>query len=166
MNPHTPPLWARWLLTILGFAGLTVAILIAVHDVNDRGSSQSERSAALAAERESQILIEEDQAPHTSPLPSATPAPVALQRAIGADMRSRILHRALTGPLQDVRCTQAGKPHAGRRAFDCEARAAAITYPFLGVVDEHAQRLTWCKFDPPPVSNGPQEVPVSPSCRA
>jgi hypothetical protein len=162
-----PPLWARWLLTILGFAALAVGIVIAIHAVNDSGASASERSAALEADRESQIVVEEDQAPHTSPLlQSGTPTRVALQRAIGTDMQSRIRHGALTGPLQGVSCTPAGAPHSERQAFDCTARAAAIAYPFLGVVDKHAGQLTWCKVDPSPVSNGPQEVPVSPRCRA
>jgi hypothetical protein len=161
-----PPLWARWLLTILGFAALTVAIVIVIHAVNDSGASASERSAALEANREGQIVIAEDQAPQTSPLPSGAPTQVALQHAIGVDVDNRIRHGALTGPLQDVRCATAGPPHSGRQAFHCTARAAAIEYPFLGVADEHAHRLTWCKVDPPPVSNGPQEVPVSARCRA
>ena len=162
-----PPLWARWLLTILGFAALAVAIVIAIHAVNHSGASPSERSAALEANRESQIVIAEDQAPHTSPLRSGAPTQVVLQRAIVIDMDNRIRHGALTGPLQGVRCAPAGRPRdSGRQAFHCTARAAAIAYPFLGVVDEHTRQLTWCKVDPSPVSNGPQEVPVSPRCLA
>jgi hypothetical protein len=160
-----PPLWARWLLTILGFAALTVAIVIVIHAVNDSGASASERSAALEATREGQIVIAEDQAPHTSPLPSGAPTQVALQRAIAVDMDDRIRHGALTGPLQSVRCTPAGQRQSGRQTFHCTARAAAIAYPVLGVVDEHTRQLIWCKVDPSPVSNGPQEVPVSPRCR-
>ena len=160
-----PPLWARWLLTILAFAALTVAIVIAIHAVNDSGASASERSAALEANREGRIALEEDQAPHTSGLGAGTPMRVALQRAIAIDMRNLIRHGALTGPLQGVSCSPAGHRHSERQAFDCTARAAAIAYPFLGVADERARQLTWCKFDPSPVSNGPQEVPVSPRCR-
>src|SRR5271154_2333073 len=110
-----PPLWARWLLTILGFAALTVAIVIAIHAVNHSGASASERSAALEANREGRIALEEDQAPHTSGLGSGAPTRVALQRAIGTDMDSRIRHGALTGPLQGVRCTPAGPHHSGRQ---------------------------------------------------
>jgi hypothetical protein len=166
LNERKPPLWVRWLLTILGFVALTVAIVIAIHAVNDGGASPSERSAALEANREGRIALEEDQAPHTSGLGSGAPTRVALQRAIAIDMHNLIRHGALTGPLQGVRCAPAGPRDSGRQAFDCTARAAAIAYPFLGVVDERARQLTWCKFDPSPVSNGPQEVPVSPRCRA
>jgi hypothetical protein len=140
--------------------------VIVIHAVNDSGASTSERSAALEADREGQIVIAEDQAPHTSPLRSGAPTRVALQRAISLDMDSRIRHGALTGPLQGVSCTPAGQRHSGRQAFHCTARAAAIAYPVLGVVDERTRQLTWCKVDPSPVSNGPQEVPVSPRCRA
>ena len=145
---------------------LTVAIVIAIHAVNDSGASPSERSATLEANREGRIALEEDQAPHTSGLGAGTPTRVALQRAIAIDMRNLIRHGALPGPLQGVRCSPAGKRLAARQAFDCTARAAAIAYPFLGVADERARQLTWCKFDPSPVSNDPQEVPVSPRCRA
>jgi hypothetical protein len=166
LNIQKPPLWARWLLTILGFAVLIAAVLITIHEINDSGSSAPERPAEVEANREGQIVIEEDQAPHTSSLHSGTPAGTALARAVGADVRNLIRHGALTGPLQGVRCTPAGTRHSERQAFHCTTRAAAITYPFLGVVDEHTRQLTWCKVDPPPVSNGPQEVPVSPRCRA
>jgi hypothetical protein len=145
---------------------LTVAIVIAIHAVNHSGASPSERSAALEANREGRIALEEDQAPHTSGLGSGAPSRVALQRAIAIDMRNLIRHGALTGPLQGVRCSPTGKSQVARQAFDCTARAAAIAYPFLGVADERARQLTWCKFDPSPVSSGPQEVPVSPRCRA
>jgi hypothetical protein len=137
-------------LTFLAFVLLTIAIVVAIHHVN---SSNPEPS-------------EQDQAPHTSALASGAPADVALQRAIGADVLGLIGAGTLAGPLQGVRCSPTGAPRAGRQAFRCTARAAAIAYPFLGVVDARARRLTWCKFDPPPVHGGPQEVPVSPRCRA
>ena len=165
MSLHKPPLWARWVLTFLAFCALTVAIVVVIHHVNHSEPSSSERSSALEADRESRLALEQDQAPQTSTLETGAPAHVALERAIGADVLDLIRHEELSGPLQGVRCSPAGAPHAGRQAFSCTARAAAIPYPFLGVVDARARRLTWCKFDPPPVSGGPQEVPVSPQCR-
>jgi hypothetical protein len=165
VSPRKPPLWARWVLTFLAFVLLTVAIVVAIHHVNASSPAPSERSSALEADRESRFALEQDQAPRTSVLAIGAPAHVALQRAIGADVLSLIHQEALAGPLQGVRCSPAGTRQAGRQAFRCTARAAAIAYPFLGVVDERARQLTWCKFDPPPVSGGPQEVPVSPRCR-
>jgi hypothetical protein len=160
-----PPLWARWLLTLLGFVLLIVAIVIAVHAANDSITS-SERTAALRAARESQVVVEQDQAPHAAPLPSGASTQAALQHAIGADMDNLIRYGQLPGPLQSVRCTRAGTGHSEREAFNCTANAASIPYPFVGVADTYARQLTWCKVDPSPISGGPQEVPVSPRCRA
>lgn len=159
------PLWLRWVLSILGFTMLTVAIVIAVHAINNSGSSSSERSAAIEADRESQILIEEDQEPHSTRFRTNRTASGALQAAISRDMQARIQRGQLDGPLQGVRCAATGDPRGARRAFRCSARAAGVVYPFLGVLNRPARRLTWCKVDPAPVSNGPMEIPVSPRCR-
>jgi hypothetical protein len=161
-----PPLWARWLLTLLGFCVLALAVWIALRAVNDAGPSQSERAANQEANRESQIVIEEDQAPHTSTLRSTAGARHQLQLVIGADLRGRIRHGSLSGPVEGVHCFAAAAGRSARLPFRCTARAAGVSYPFLGVVDMRARALTWCKVDPPPIAGGPQEVPVSPRCRA
>ncbi|MGH2832722.1 MAG: hypothetical protein ACRDK2_08095 [Solirubrobacteraceae bacterium] len=160
-----PPLWAQWLLTLLGFCVLTLAVWIAVRAINDAGPSQSERLANQEADRESQIIIEEDQAPRTSALHSAAGARHQLQLAIGADLHERIRQGALSGPVQGVRCLPYAAARSGREPFRCTAQAAGVSYPFLGVVNMRARQLTWCKVDPPPVAGGPQEVAVSPRCR-
>lgn len=167
LSIRKPPLWMRWLLTILAFAALIVAVILAIHLVN-RGASSSaaEQVAAAEANQESQIVLEEDQAPHSARLARGPLTGVALQRAISADMRVRIRREGIPGPLQGVRCSALGTHHAGAQAFHCTARADAITYPFLGVVDRRTRALTWCKVDPPPQAGGPQEVPISPRCRA
>jgi hypothetical protein len=160
-----PPLWVRWLLAILGFAVLILAVrALSTGGESPSNQTSSERNAEVEANREGQIVVEEDQAPHTAPLRSGAPTRAALESAIAADARSRILHGELTGPLQDVRCTFTGPLHAGRRALHCTAHANGIAYPFVGVVDEHTRELTWCKVDPPP-GGGEPEVPVSPRCR-
>jgi len=161
--PH-PPLWARWLLSLLGFAVLILLVWIAARG-GGGGSSLPERSAEVEANREGQVVIAEDQAPHTAPLRSGTSARVALEFAISADVRNRIRHGELTGAFQSVRCA-VGPTRAGRRAYSCTGRVAGVTYPFLGVVNERARELTWCKRDPPPVSNAPLAVPISRRCRA
>jgi hypothetical protein len=169
-----PPLWARWVLTILGFAVLIVAIGIVVRS-NDggggggvSGSAKSEAQAEAEAEHEGRIVVGQDQAPHVAPLRSGVAAEVALERAITIDVNGRIADGELTGPLQSVRCQASGpQSHAGRRwPFRCTVRSAGIAYPFLGVLDERARELTWCKVDPPPEAGAPQEVPVSSRCRA
>lgn len=161
------PLWARWLLTILVFALAGAAIVIVVHDANTSNSaSRSEASAEAEADREGQIAIRQDEAPHVAPLGAGANARVALEHAIAADARGRIAHGQLTGPLRRVHCAAAGPAHAGRRPFSCTVQSAGIAYPYMAVADEASRRLTWCKVDPPPTPGAPPEVPVSASCRA
>jgi hypothetical protein len=167
-----PPLWARWLLTIAGFAVLILALGIAVRSDQGgggggaSGSAKSEAQAESEAEHEGQIVLAQDQAPHVAPLHSGLSVQAGLERAITADVNSRIEDSQLTGPLQSVRCQASGSSHAGRRPLRCTVRSAGITYPFLGVLDERSRELTWCKVDPPPEAGAPQEVPISPRCRA
>ena len=159
-----PPLWMRWLLTLLTFAVLIAAVWVFAR--SGGGAPGRELSVEVEANREGQIAIAEDQAPHTSRLRLGSSAGAALKRAIVADVHNRIAHGALTGPLQSVRCTPAGPLAAGRRPFRCSVRSAGIEYPFLGVVNERARLLTWCKRDPPPTSNAPLNVPLSSRCLA
>lgn len=154
---------------MLAFAALLVILVVVNHSgggAGDGGSAQEERSAEVQANRESQVVIAEDEAPHSVRLRPGVAAQGALVRAVTADADSRIRHGELTGPLQGVHCIAAGRPRAGRSPFGCTVRAAEIEYPFLAVLDEHGRLLTWCKIDPPPTKNSQLEVPVSPSCRA
>lgn len=169
-----PPLWARWLLAIAGFAVLIVAIAVVVQRVNNSsnepGSSASEARAEAEANREGQIVVEQDQAPHTAALrPGANIATAAmtaaLERAISADVHARVKDGQLTGPLQSVHCHTAGPARDGRRPFRCTVRSAGIDYSFVAVADPRNENLTWCKLDPPP-EPGVGEVPVSARCRA
>jgi hypothetical protein len=164
------PLWARWLLTIVAYAVVIVAIVLVVRSANSASNSSaaspSEAAAEAEANRVGQIAIKEDEAPHSSPLRSAAPVQSALEQAIAGDVRARIAHGQLTGPLQRVRCKPAGTPQGARRPFSCTATSAGLAYPFLGVADERTRQLTWCKVDPPPAANAPLEVPVSPLCHA
>src|ERR1700677_1094716 len=96
----------RWLLTILAFVVLIAAVILAIHLVNrSASSSAAEQVAAAEANQESQIVLEEDQAPHSARLARGLLTRVALQRAISADMRGRIRREGIPGPLQGVRCT-------------------------------------------------------------
>jgi hypothetical protein len=178
-----PPLWARWVLTILGFAVLVVVIAIVVHKVNHESTAPTAESvtAEKEANREAEIVIAQDQEPHTAALRapatgsegsgsasgSASATRTALERAIAGDVNARIDDGALTGPLQSIRCQTSGAASGGRQPFRCTVRSAGITYPFLAVANERRGELTltWCKVDPPPTP-GATEAPVSPRCRA
>lgn len=158
-----PPLWARWVLTVLVFAVLFIVVRAIVRS---GGSPAPERSAEVQANQEGEVVIAEDQAPHTAPLGPGAPVQAALVRAITADTLGRIRHGELTGPFQGVSCRAAGASHSGRRPFHCTARAASLAYPFFAVADEREHLLTWCKRDPPPTSDAPLNVPLSTRCLA
>jgi hypothetical protein len=164
------PLRTRWLITIAVYAVVIAAVVIVIHESgggHEGGiSPQAEARAVAEANHEGRVAIAQDEAPHSARLARGQSVQVALERAIGADVRERIAHGELTGPLQNVACKPPAQPHAGRRQLRCTARSAGISYPFIGVADERILELTWCKVDPPPVANAPLEVPVSSRCRA
>jgi hypothetical protein len=165
-----PPLWARWVMTIVVFAIAIAVIAILARSGGGSsagGASPSEEALAVAeANSEGRTAIAEDEAPHTSTLRAGASLPAALQRAILGDVASRIRTGQLTGPPQGVHCRASGPAHVGRRPYDCTALSAGIRYQFVAVADQRALRLTWCKVDPPPAAEDPLEVPVSPRCRS
>jgi hypothetical protein len=159
------PLWARWVLTILAFIVLILVGRGVLHKSEvSSGPTSAERQAEAEANREGNIVVEEDQAPHTAPLHSGVPTRAALERAIAADARNRVQTSELSGPFQSVRCAATGSTQAARQAFHCTVRSAGIAYTFLAVLNAPAHQLTWCKVDPP--ANGATPVPLSPRCRA
>jgi hypothetical protein len=165
LTARHPPLWARWLLTILTFAVLTLAAVVFVHDHSEGTSAptKSEREAEVEANREGNVVIEEDQAPHSVRLGAGVATLKALERAISADARGRVRSGNLTGPFQSVHCEAKGAISVNR-AFRCTVRAASVNYPYLAVLNERTRQFTWCKVDPPPTGGAP-EVPVSPRCK-
>jgi hypothetical protein len=160
-----PPLWARWLLTIFAFAVLTLAVLVFVraHSEGTSTPTKSEREAEVEANREGNVVIEEDQVPHTARLGAGVATLTALERSISGDARGRVRSGNLTGPFQSVHCEAKGAAGANR-GFRCTVRAADVSYPYLAVLNAHTRQFTWCKLDPPPVSGAP-EVPVSARCK-
>jgi hypothetical protein len=158
-------LWARWLLTILAFVVLILVGRGFVHDSEGAsGPTNAERTAEVEANREGDIVVEEDQAPHAATLRAGVPRRLAIEDAIAADARDRVQSGELSGPLQSVRCATAGSPSGGRQAFHCTVRSSDIAYRFLAVFDAQTHQLTWCKVDPP--ANGATAIPVSARCRA
>jgi hypothetical protein len=141
---------------------LMVALVVYVNGHNTDSPPSSNPAAAVQANREAEILVAQDQAPHVVTLPAGLRPGVALLRVLRADMSRRISQGQIDGPVQKAVCRPAG---AGpTRAFSCTVEAAHVTYPFLGVVDSEARRITYCKRDPPPAPS--DDVPVSRRCRA
>lgn len=159
------PLWARWVLTILAFVVLILVGRGFVHNSEGAsGPTSAERKAEVEANREGDVVVEEDQAPHTARLLPGVSRRAAVEGAIAADARHRVQNGELTGPFQSVRCATSGSPNAGRQAFNCTVHSANIAYRFVAVLDAPTRQLTWCKIDPP--ANGATAIPLSARCRA
>ncbi len=156
-------MWLRWVLAIVIAVAVIVAIVIAVHRAGPEAAS--EQDVEGETNRIADIAITEDEAPRTAPLASGAGASAALARAIGEDVRRRISHGQLTGPLQSVACNATGAKGA-RVPYSCQVRSAGIKYTFLAVAEEGRGRLTWCKVDPSATVKAGPEVPISPRCRA
>lgn len=158
-----PPLWARWVLSF-GVAGLLIFGLVRFVQSNNSTAppASDSPSSEVQANRESEILVAQDQAPHTARLrPGASPR-AAITAAVRTDLEKEIDSQELEGPLGPASCSRTGSRGKLQLAFSCSVAADSLPYPFLGVVDIADRTITYCKHDPPPVPS--QAIPVSPRC--
>lgn len=155
------PLRMRWLLAVACFASLGLIAFVVVRG-NDSTAPTTDARGTLEANQVGQVVVSEDQAPHTAPLRGTASPRAALARAIAADVHARIASHALTGPFGSVACSADRQPRAGRDPFVCTATAASLTYTFYGVADRRARVLIWCKEDA--VAEAGLTVPLSPRC--
>lgn len=153
----------RWALAIVLAASLLGALAIVLTRDPHPDRPTSSQRATLDANRLGSVVVREDQAPHTTVLTAAPSAGRQLRSAVAADARSRIAVQDMTGPLDSVGCHALGGSH-GRTLYACTVVAGALSYPFRGVVDPAAHRITWCKQDA--VSGPGLSVPLSPRCTA
>jgi hypothetical protein len=157
-------LWQRYVVSLLVAGALLAVLVVFVAGHNTDAPTSTNEAAAVQANRDAEILISQDQAPRSLRLtPGLAPA-AALGKAIHARMAKQIAAGAIDGPLSDVRCRPTGSGAGSRQAFRCTVLAGSVSYPFLGVVDTAARRVTYCKRDPPPVAS--DSVPISRRCRA
>lgn len=156
------PLWQRFALTIGVAIALLVAMVIFVDHNNTNSNPTLNEASEVRANEEAEVLIEQDQAPHTLAVAAGAKPAAALERAIHARIAGSVATGAIDGPVQSARCQRTGSA-PGRIGFSCAVVAAHVTYPFVGVVDQAARRLTFCKRDPPPAPS--DNVPVSGRCR-
>jgi len=157
-----PPLWLQWVLSLLVAAAVIFGLVRFVQS-NTANQITTENASGEAQEnREAEILVAEDQAPHTVRLPAHTVVAAAVNHAIRADMTTMIGQGSLDGPLQHSSCAASGSTGKAGQTFSCTVSAAGVSYPFVAVVDAHARTIVFCKRDPPPVPS--QNVPLSPRC--
>jgi hypothetical protein len=163
LGPPHVPLWGRWVVSLSVAAVAIVALVLFVNaHGNDKPIADNTRQTA-ENNREAAALVAEDQTPRVSALKPGTPDARAIESAVAAFMRRMINGGTFEGPLTRTRCRATGSEGHSRQAFACDAVAASVRYPFLGIVDARAKRVTYCRDDPA----GPNgTVPVSPRCRA
>jgi hypothetical protein len=157
------PLWARWVITICVYVVVIGVVVVVVHHLaseGNRADTKAEASAQAEANKEGQVAIAEDQAPHSASLTRGASVIGSLERAIASDVRRRIAHGELTGPLQSVHCARSGPA----TAFTCTATSAGIGYEFRAAANAIKTAITWCKVDKAPAGDAALEVPVSASC--
>jgi hypothetical protein len=139
-----------------------VALVLFVSHHNTNSPPITNLAGEVRANREAEILISQDQAPHVDRLTSGAAPAAAIVRAVRVFMASQIARGAISGPLQHDTCTPVGKRAGVRRAFSCAAQAGGVGYQFRAVVDTRARQITYCKDDPPAIPS--QVVPLSRRC--
>jgi hypothetical protein len=158
------PLWLRTTFSLAIVAVLLVALVLYVSHHNTNSPPITNLAAEVQANREAEILVSQDQAPHVARLASgATPAE-AIEHAVRTFMTNQIARGAISGPLQRETCAQVGTRARVRRAFSCAVQTGSVGYQFRGVVDTRTRRITYCKRDPPPIPS--QNVPLNGRCLA
>jgi hypothetical protein len=156
------PLWSRFVLAALVAVGLLVAMVLFVERNNTNANPSLNEASEVQANREAEVLVAQDQTPHVVRLAAGAAPAAALERAIHARMAAQVAGGAIAGPLKATRCQPRGPATAAGRPYSCTVLAGGVTYPFLGVVDTRARRVTYCKRDQPPVPS--DNVPVSRRC--
>lgn len=154
-------MWVRWTLSLGVAALLAVALILFVSHHNDNGLAHESPQAAERANREAEIVVSQDQAPHVVTL-AFSAAPAAVVHAIRHDMTNRIATGQAGAPLQRVRCAATGTRGADA-GYRCRATAAGVGYPYQAVLNRSTHTLTFCKHDAPPVPS--MNIPVSRRCR-
>jgi hypothetical protein len=156
------PLWARWALSLIIAVALVVALIVFVDRHNNNNLATLSPAATLRADREAEVVVSQDQAPHVLKLDSTVTPKAAFTRAIRAEMNNLLAHGEIDGPLDRVTCASAG-PGPGVTGYRCTGEADDVNYIFLGVIDPRADRITYCKRDPPPVPS--ENIPISRRCQ-
>ena len=156
------PMWAKWVLSFGVGAVLLVALIIYVDHHNSDSPPSNNLAAQTRANREAELVVERDQAPHVIALAPGESAHDRMIRVVRTTMSALVSEGVVDGPVQHVRCTARGT--GDRVGLSCVATADDVNYDFVGAASLPAHRLTYCKRDEPPVPS--MSVPVSPRCRA
>lgn len=155
-------LWKRFALALTVAAALMIAMVVFVSGHNTDANTSTNVTTAARANRDAEILIAQDQAPHTARLARGFSASAGVSHELHSVLARQAAAGAIAGPVGRARCRSVGAETSARRAFDCSIVAASVSYPYAAVVQTAARRITFCKRDAPPAPS--ERVPLSPRC--
>jgi hypothetical protein len=163
VNAHKPPLWSRFAIALIIAAVVIIALIRFVDHENPLVAQPSSPSQKQAATEQAQdtIVVQQQQAPHVVAVASKTAPLGAIKSAVHKYMATETGNGQINGSLQHLSCKAAGGT-ASRAVFHCTAVAASVKYPFDGVVQPAAGKVTYCQVVLPPIPS--MKVPVSTRC--
>ena len=173
-------------LALWGLAGALVVGAVAaiavprIDESKQEGAAQRAREQA-AADNAERARLRADQRVHRLTIPVGVAPVAALESAITADAKQRVIAKTLDGPVLSTKCEPAGEStiqFPESRVYKCFVKTATglpgqagdvlgTGYPFVATVYSKERRLAWCKQNPhadEKGSKGDVRVKVSPVC--
>jgi hypothetical protein len=159
------PAWLQFSVTLGIGAIVIVAVVLYVHHVGNDSAQEAPVTSPKAVKeenREANILVRQDQAPHHASLGPGSAAADGLRAAVLKYMRHQINIGVISGPVTKSSCVARSGSTSTRQSLRCDVTAADVTYPFYGVVEPKSGQITYCKKDQPPIPS--MNVPLSARC--
>jgi hypothetical protein len=181
---EVPPVPVRKLLLwglvgALVVAGLLALIIPPLEHGKKQGAARLAREEAIQVQREA-AKLRADQRVHRAMF-TATPV-AALEAAITADAKARVVAGTLQGPVVATKCKAAGvgsTRYPQSHVYNCFVASKdnvkgegkdvlTIGYPFIATIYFAKHQLAWCKENPQPGEktrgHGLARVEMSPVC--
>lgn len=164
------PLWIRFTIAFGTAAIILAAVVIYVHQHAQQAEglpAAPNRAQAAATQLEDRIVVQQQQAPHVHRFATGTAPLAAAATAVVSYMRSQTRRSLISGPVVGAARCHVGSGGASQRlGFHCEIHAGpsgqVLMYPFQGVVEPAARRVTYCQVITPPYPL--KDVPLSHAC--
>jgi hypothetical protein len=164
------PLRVRFIIAFGTSAIVLVALVIYVHDHSHQAEglpASPSKSEAAQTQKEDRIVVQQQQAPHVVRFPARVHTLSAAAGAVERYMANETSRDLISGPVVGAaHCTASGG-HSQRVRFHCEIHAGpagqVLLYPFQGVVQPAARKVTYCQVITPPYPLS--DVPLSAACR-
>jgi hypothetical protein len=159
------PTWLQWAIPFGIAAAVVIALVLYVeHQTNDVSAiaGVTSKSALIEENREDTDLVREQQAPHVATLAPGVAPSDGLRAAVVGYMHREVKLSVMPGPVKSSSCHAVSGGTATRLVLHCDVTAASVTYPFYGVVQPSAKRITYCQRVAPPIPT--LNIPVRKRC--